>query len=193
MVMKYVDAPSSAKTVPLNEKRNVGRPRTAMSAPENIVFHSLLEADEEEDEPGEEEEMRVDEMIAVELAHANETMLSLNSLSSKRLQPENDIVALLTEESIHRRPISTSVDFFDVVWPNMDLITPENSNSLPEDSTIIQVNSSVAQENMVVSNLIRIGQKRKAQDTNPTQSQSQVIYAKNEFYLCGKLRPILIP
>ena len=53
----------------------------------------------------------------------------------------------------------------------MDLITPENSNPLPEDSTIIQENLTVAQENTVVSNLIRIGQKRKAHETNPTQSQ----------------------
>ena len=94
MVMKYVEAPSSAKTVPLNEKRKVGRPRAAMSALEKIVYHSLLEADEEEDEPGEEEEiLRVDEMIAVELAHANETMLSLNY--SKRLQPTITTTLLL--------------------------------------------------------------------------------------------------
>ena len=47
-----------------------------------IVFHSLLEADEDEEEDeelGEEEEiLRVDQMIAVELAnyHANETRMA---------------------------------------------------------------------------------------------------------------------
>jgi hypothetical protein len=81
-IMKYVDEPSSAKTVRLNEKRKAGQPRTALPALEKKLFHSLLEADEED--------LRIDEMIAIELARANETILSLNF--SKRPQPEPNFV-----------------------------------------------------------------------------------------------------